>query len=179
MRATKQPDATRHYDADGVLVVERKSNPFMRSPRGGKTLSALMRPFFELLPPRGFGVITTTGRKSAKRRHKCIRAIVADDRAYIVMIRPRDTESVSAWVLNIRSDPKVRLRIPGVRCAGIARELYEPAELAAAKSAYVGRINRFDYIECLFHRPGRPNKAKIQELHITWFETGVALAIEL
>ncbi len=182
-----QRGATRHYDENGILAIERKrllllaggNNRPARVRLGGKILSALMRPRFEVLPPRGFGVLTTTGRRSAKRRHLCVRAIVEGDRAYVVMIRPFATEGVSAWMLNIRADPNVRLRIPGGRYAGVARELSEPAELVAAENTYVGRVNSFDYGECLFHRPGRPTRAKIQELHATWFETGVALAIEL
>lgn len=72
----------------------------------------------------------------------------------------------------------VRAIVAGDR-AYVARELADPAEVEAARGAYVGRVNFFDYGECLFHRPGRPTKAKIQELHATWFETGVPLVIEL
>lgn len=95
------------------------------------------------------------------------------------MIRPFLTHRVAALMLNLRANQDVRLRIPGGRFLGVARELADPAELEAARGAYVGRVNFFDNGECLFHRPGRPTKAKIQELHATWFDTGVPLVIEL
>ena len=51
----------------GMYVAERKRNPFIQSPTGGRALSALMLPRFMLRPPAGFGVLTMTGRKTGKR----------------------------------------------------------------------------------------------------------------
>ena len=79
---------------------------------------ALMLPFLQLLPSPGFGVITTTGRKTGKARRKCIRVVRRGDRAYLVQLRPpalameRPT-AVAAWVWNIRANPNVKLRIRG------------------------------------------------------------------
>jgi hypothetical protein len=69
----EQADLASHYDTDGMLAVERKGNPFMRSPTGGRVLSAMMLPLFILRPPSGFGVITTTGRRTGKTRRNCTR----------------------------------------------------------------------------------------------------------
>lgn len=66
---------------------ERQHNPFINSAAGGRALSALQLPFFALRPPKGFGVLTTTGRKTGKTRRKCIRAIRRGDEAYIVAIK--------------------------------------------------------------------------------------------
>ena len=170
---------TGHYDSDGMLAVERKGNPFMRSPTGGRVLSAMMLPLFILWPPSGFGVITTTGRRTGKKRRKCVRVIRSANRAHIVMIRPKITHKASAWVLNIRADPNVSLRMRGGTFAGLARELDDDAELQQARELYCAAVNPFDYGECIFHRGSRPTRSKIEELHRSWFDTGIPLVIEL
>jgi deazaflavin-dependent oxidoreductase (nitroreductase family) len=165
-----------------ISLPERKRNLFTKSPNGGRTLSALMLPFFTARPPRGFGVLTTTGRRTGKTRRKCIHAIRRGEKAFIVMIRPRleaiETGRVSAWVLNIRANPKVGLRMRGGTLTGTARELHDAAEIAEAADIYCTTINPFDYVECVFHRGGWPTRAKIEELHRSWFANGIALVVE-
>ena len=155
-----------------VYVAERKHNPFINSPRGGATLSALQEPFFRLMPPAGFGVIEMTGRKTGKRRRKCVRAIRRGNRVYLVSIRP------TAWLANVRANPDVRLRIRGGTFAGVAREVHE-SEREEARAAYCDTVNRFDYAECRMWRPGRPTRAKIMELHRDWFAQGTPLVVDL
>jgi deazaflavin-dependent oxidoreductase (nitroreductase family) len=184
IRATRpvegeQADLASHYDTDGMLRVERKSNPFMRSPTGGRVLSAMMLPYFTLRPPLGFGVLTTTGRRTGKKRRKCIHAIRTGNRVYVVMIKPHITAKASAWVLNLRADPNVSLRMRGGTFAGLARELDDEEELQQARELYCGAVNPFDYVECTFHRGWRPTRSKVQELHRSWFNTGIPLVIEL
>jgi deazaflavin-dependent oxidoreductase (nitroreductase family) len=175
----EDPHVADQYDTVGKNALERKRNPFMRSATGGRVLSTLMLPFFAARPPSGFGVITTTGRKTGKTRRKCIHAIRRDDKAYIVMIRPMITAGPSAWLLNIRADPNIRLRIRDGTFAGVARELGEGAEMQQARAAYCETVNPFDYVECTFHRSGRPRHSKIKELHRSWFDTGIPLVVEL
>ena len=155
-------------------VVERKRNPFIRSARGGRTLSALMLPWFWLLPPRRFGVLTTTGRRTGKARRRCVRAVREGDRAYLVAIGG----STSAWVRNVEADPRVRLRLRGGTFAGRARRL-APDEAAPARATFCETLSPMDYLECALHRPGRPTRAKIVELHRRWFDTGTPLVVEL
>ncbi len=156
-------------------VPERKRNPFTRSAAGGRTLSAMQLPWFTLLPPRGFGVLTTVGRRTGKTRRRCVRAIRRGDRVYIVSIGgPR-----AAWVKNLRANPRVRLRIRGGTFDGLARELTDPDERREAMAAYCGTINRLDYAECRLHRGGRPTRQRIEELHRKWFTTGLPLVVEL
>lgn len=166
-----------------LYIPERKRNPFMRSQTGGRVLSGLMLPFFTVRPPSGFGVLTTTGRRTGKTRRKCVHAIRSADKAYIVMIRPTADlvarNWASAWVLNIRADPSVRLRIHGGTFAGVARELEDAAEIEEAADTYCAAVNPFDYVECAFHRSGRPTRAKIEDLHRSWFENGIPLVVEL
>jgi deazaflavin-dependent oxidoreductase (nitroreductase family) len=172
-------DLAGHYDTDGTLAVERKGNPFMRSPTGGRVLSAMMLPYFTVRPPLGFGVLTTTGRRTGKQRRKCVHVIRGGNRAYIVMIKPHITYKASAWMLNIQADPHVSLRMRGGTFAGRARELDDDEELRQARELYCGAVNPYDYVECTFHRGWRPTRSKIEELHRSWFATGIPLVIEI
>ena len=160
---------------DGRYVPERQRNVLVRSTAGGRVLSALQFPFFTLLPPGGFGVITTTGRRTGKARRKCIRVIRKGNKAFIVSIPGAE----AAWVKNIRANPDIRLRIRSGRLRGIGRELSGPAERQQARAAYCETVNPFDYAECTMHRRGRPTGSKIAELHRTWFEGGLPLVVEL
>jgi hypothetical protein len=55
----------------------------------------------------------------------------------------------------------------------------EPGEREEARAAYCETVNRFDYMECAMWRRGRPTRAKIDELHRTWFDKGTALVVDL
>ena len=92
------------------------------------------------------------------------------------MARP---STVAAWVWNIRSNPNVTLRIRGGTFAGAARELTDPVELAEARGAFCDAVSVFDYGECALHLRGLPTRAKIEELHRYWFDTGIPLVVDL
>jgi deazaflavin-dependent oxidoreductase (nitroreductase family) len=174
------PDAVR----EAAIREDSKHARLLRSARDGRILSAMMLPFFLVRPPAGYGVLTTTGRRTGKRRRKCVRVTRRGDRAYLMMLRPpalaaRNPTAVSAWVWNLRADPRVELRLPGATFAGIARELDEPDELAQAREALCETVNWFDYGECDAHLRGFPTRAKIEKLHRYWFDTGIPLAIDL
>jgi deazaflavin-dependent oxidoreductase (nitroreductase family) len=182
-----RPDDDGTHDADvrDVAATHASSHArLIRSAKDGRLLSALMLPFFAVRTPSGYGVITTTGRKTGKLRRKCIRVSRRGDRAYIVMLRPpelamRRPSAVAAWVLNIRANPSVRLRMRGGTFAGVARELKEPAELELAREALCETVNLFDYGECDLHLRGLPTRSKIKKLHHYWFDTGIPLVVEL
>lgn len=144
-------------------------------PSRGRALSALQLPWFTVLPPVGFGVLTTIGRRTAQKRRKCVRAILREDRAYIVAIGGER----SAWLKNVRAHPSVHLRLRGGSFAGTARDLDRGAEAQAAFEAYCETVNPFDYLECMAHGRGRPSRAKIRDLHRGWFERGTPLVVEL
>lgn len=175
MSSTDSPPSLPAEKAPSPRVVERKGNPFVRSPRGGRMLSAMMLPWFQLRPPTGFGVLTTTGRRTGKSRPKCVRAIRDGEVAYIVAIGG----ARSAWVKNAEANPNVRLRTVDGRFAGRAREAAGEAEAERARQRYCETLNPFDFVECRMHRPGSPSEAKIKELHHSWFEKGALLVIEL
>jgi deazaflavin-dependent oxidoreductase (nitroreductase family) len=160
---------------DGRYVAERRRNPLVQTHLGGRILSASQLPFFKLRPPRGFGVLTTTGRRSGRKRSRCVRAIRRGDRAFLVAIGGE----YSGWLMNARANPDLRLRLRGGTWDGIARELRDESEREEAMAAYCNTVNPFDYLECRAHRVGRPTREKIDELHRTWFEGGAPLVIEL
>lgn len=152
-----------------------RKNPLTTSATGGRILSASQLPWFALLPPRGFGVLTTTGRKTGKKRHKCVRAIRDDDSVYLVALAGAST----AWFLNLKAHPRVKLRIRDGRFEGVAREIIDPAEREQAKKIYAGTVNRFDGMEYRMHRSDRPSADKIQQLHEKWFIYGTPVVIKL
>jgi deazaflavin-dependent oxidoreductase (nitroreductase family) len=109
---------------EGRYIAERRRNRLVQTPTGGRILSALMLPWFTLIPPRGCGVLTTTGRKTGKARRRCVRAIRCGDKVYLVAIGGEHNR----WLKNISANPNVRLRMRGGTYRGVARELRDPAE---------------------------------------------------
>jgi deazaflavin-dependent oxidoreductase (nitroreductase family) len=173
MFATCRPNLRENLEPS-VNVEERKHNPFINSAADGRALSAMQLPFFILRPPAGYGVLTTTGRKTGKTRRRCVRAIRRDDKAYIVAIKGART----GWLKNFRANPEVRLRVKGGAFAGIAREVQEAAERQEAMGAYCETVNSFEYLEYSMWRKGRATPSKIKELHRTWFIEGTPLVVE-
>jgi deazaflavin-dependent oxidoreductase (nitroreductase family) len=161
--------------ADGHYIPERARNPLVNSPRRAKVLSALQLPFFTIIPPSGFGVLTTRGRSTGKTRRRCVRAIRAGDKAYLVAIGGRR----SGWLKNALANPEVRLRIRGGAFTGVIREPRDEAETAEAEATYCQTVNPFDYGECLMHRRGAPSRRKIAALHREWLDGGTTLVFEL
>ena len=161
-----------------------KHRRLLRSERDGRVLSAAMLPFLSFWAPPGYAVLATTGRKSGQRRRKCIRAIRKGDMVYIVQLRPPAVAverplATSAWVHNLRANPRVELHIGFRDYAGTARELVDPAELERAREAICETVHAVDYDECLLHLRGLPTRAKIRALHAYWFDTGIPLVVEL
>ena len=162
-------------DRRKALFEGHRRNPFTTTLQGGRILSAMMLPWFILLPPAGFGVITTTGRKTGKRRRKCVRAMRSGDRVFLVAI----PGPAAAWLKNIQADPHVSLRIRGGNFTGVAREIRDAEERRQANDVYCGTVNLVDYSEFVLHRPGRPTAAKIKDLHEMWFRVGTPLVVDL
>jgi deazaflavin-dependent oxidoreductase (nitroreductase family) len=165
-------------------VAERGRNPFIRSKRGAKVLSRSMLPFFTLRAPKGYGVLSTVGRRSGKTRRTCVHVVRDGDTAYLVMLRLtlQDVDLkhwVAAWMHNVRANPRVKLRLSGHTFEGMARELGDASAIAAARAVYCSGVGAFDYVECAFHRSGLPTRAKIVELHECWFDRGIPLAVRL
>jgi deazaflavin-dependent oxidoreductase (nitroreductase family) len=161
-----------------------KHRRLLRTGRDGRILSALMLPMVVVRPPVGQGVLTTTGRKTGKPRRKVVRPIRDGNRVYLVALRVPNIALerpgfVNAWLLNIRANPRVRLRMRGGTFDGVAREVTDAAEVERARSLFCDNVYPIDYGECLLHLRGMPSRAKIKELHRYWFETGNLVAVDL
>lgn len=155
-------------------AAQRKHNPLINSAQGGRLLSAMQLPLFAVRPPAGYGVLTTTGRKTGKPRHRCVRAVRRGDVAYLVAIKGART----GWLKNIEANPQVRLRIRGGAFAGIAREV-SVLERAEAIGAYCKMTSPFEYLEYSMWRKGRATRSRMEQLHRAWFDRGTPLLIEL
>lgn len=173
MTSTTRPSQTTREDAR--LYAPERRYPFVSFTTAGRIFSALVFPAFAVLPPSGYGVLTTTGRRTGKTRRKCIRAIRIGNKAYIVSIPgPR-----AAWLKNIRANPNVRLRIRGGTFDGVVHDLRGAAETQAAADAYCETVKLGDYLAFGLHRRGRPTRAKIKELTRAWFNLGIPLVVDL
>jgi deazaflavin-dependent oxidoreductase (nitroreductase family) len=150
-------------------------NPLTSTPMGGRILSALQLPLFLIFPSAGFGVLTTVGRKTGKKRRKCVRAIARGDKVFLVSLRGR----YGAWYRNLEANPLVNLRIREGRFRGTAREIQNSDEYARAREAYCGTVNFFDRFEYLAHRLGWPTMDRIRDLHTRWFTVCTPIVIEL
>jgi deazaflavin-dependent oxidoreductase (nitroreductase family) len=169
---------------EAAVVEQPKHRRLITSARHGQILSALMLPDYRLGTPSGHAVLTTTGRKTGKERRKVIRAIRQNDRVYLVQLRPPKPAietplMISAWVLNIRADPRVRLKLGRRTYAAVMREIDTPAELARAREIFCEPVHLVDYGESVLHLKGMPSHRKIRDLHRYWFDTGVPLVAEL
>ena len=136
---------------------------------------AMRQPSPSPATPRGFGVLSTTGRKTGKRRRRCVRAIQEGNKVYLVSLRSR----YGALFRNIQAEPHVTLRIRGGIFPALANEVTDPKEYEQAKTAYCGTLNPFDRLEHRAHRKGRPTPERIRALHEHWFWVGTPVVIDL
>ncbi|GEM_PF-1757693 len=147
----------------------------LHTPQGARILNAVIRPLWARFPPRGFGLITTVGRRSGRVRHRPVRVIVTDHTAYLVAI----VGEYSDWLRNLRAAPRVGLRARGIRTTGRARGLHDETETRNARELYCRRVHLCDYVECFLHLRGRPSRRKFEQLHERWFRMGTPLAIDI
>jgi len=149
--------------------------PSVFTHRSGRMLSAAQLPFFQLRPPRDYGVLTTTGRKSGKRRSRCIRVVRRGDRAFLVAIKGA---GVTLWAKNLLASPEVKLRLRDGRFTGRAREP-RPEERAEARDAYSADVHWFERGEWRIWRDDEFTPEKSRELHRPWFDAGTPFVVEL
>jgi hypothetical protein len=86
--SSQQGGSTPRFTVRDAAAELPKHKRLLRTARDGQILSALMLPAVLLSPPAGYGVITTTGRRTGKLRRKCVRVICRGDRAYLVQLVP-------------------------------------------------------------------------------------------
>jgi deazaflavin-dependent oxidoreductase (nitroreductase family) len=151
-------------------------NPFAGSRGYARLSNVFMRPLFSLLPtPRGFVLLTVTGRRSGRPRQRPVRAVRRGDALYAVaMLGER-----SDWLRNVRKEPRVGVKVGGRRYGGVAREITDPAERDEAIDLYRREVLPADYTDYASYHWGFPTRRKIEEAHRRWAEEGIMVAIEL
>jgi deazaflavin-dependent oxidoreductase (nitroreductase family) len=148
---------------------------FTQNSRSGRVLSAVQLPFFQLRPPRDYGVLTTRGRKTGKRRSRCVRVVRRGDKAYLVAIKGL---GVTGWAKNALANPEVTLRLRDGRFSGRARKL-RAGEHEEGRDAYSAGVHWFERLEWKVWREDSFTPEKSRELHGHWFDTGTPLVVEL
>ena len=100
-------------------------NPLAGSIFYARLGNAFTRPLWSLLgPPKGFAILTTTGRKTGKPRRQSVRAIRESDRIVVVAMMGERAQ----WLKNVRSNPKVTVRLWGETITGLAHAVHDEAE---------------------------------------------------
>ncbi len=180
--ADDDPTAARIRVAARIQVTRHRR--LIRSPKDSHPLTRAMLRLYGRSTPPGYAVLTTTGRHSGRRRRTYVRVVREQDRLYVVMLRPpelaiRRPHALATWVRNIRADPAVTVQLRRHTYAGLVREIDDPAELQRARAAICDTVHLGDYGECLLHLKGLPTRAKIEDLHRYWFDTGIPLLVEI
>jgi len=153
------------------------ANPFATSRLFHKLANYSGPPaFFRVLPvPRGFALLTVTGRKTGKRRRRPIRAIRDGQTLYGVAILGAQSD----WLRNLRAEPKAQARL-GIRTRGVTlREITDPAEREEAEQLYIETVVPYDYFDVPIVDWAVPSPPRIRKSHREWLERGTLVALEL
>ncbi len=151
------------------------ANPMAGSRFYARLGNVFTRPTWTLLgPPRGFAVITTTGRRSGKARRQSVRAIRDGDRVVVVAMMGERAQ----WLKNVRADPRVTIRLPGGTFEGLAHEATDGDERRWAEEVYVQTIVPNDYVDYPAYEWGFPSRRKIIGAHEKWIREGIPVVIE-
>jgi deazaflavin-dependent oxidoreductase (nitroreductase family) len=152
------------------------ANPFSRSGTFHKIGHLTNTTPLRLLPtPRGYAILTTTGRKSGKPRARTIRAVRDGDRIYAVAL----LGDKCAWLTNARANPAVTLRLGTKTMSANARELTDPDERVRAASAYHAIAGWYDYFDYMNYVWSIPTRRNVLAAHDRWFEAGPVVAFDL
>jgi deazaflavin-dependent oxidoreductase (nitroreductase family) len=132
--------------------------------------------FFRLLPvPRGFALLTVTGRRTGKKRRRPIRAVGDGATYYGVAILGERSD----WLRNLRANPRAQARI-GTRTRPVAmREISDASERARAEELYVQSVLPYDYIDVPMVEWTWPSPKRVRESHRDWLQKGKLVALEI
>ncbi len=136
----------------------------------------LVSPLFRLWPlPRGFVLVTVTGRRSGKPRHRPIRAVRRGGTFYALALLGERSD----WLRNADKNPKVRIKAGRRTQGAVARRVSSSAEREAAIQLYVREVFPYDYVDYVSVHWGWPTHRKIQEAHRRWVDEGIMVAIDV
>ena len=150
-------------------------NPFKRARWYHKISNLTAAPMFRLGPmPRGFLLLTVTGRKTGRRRHRPIRAIRDGDVYYAVAVLGERSD----WLRNVRKNPGVQAKIGRQTVDATAREVTDPAERERAAELYTETVVPYDRVDYPMVDWGIPTSGQIRKAHREWLEHGRLVAIQ-
>ena len=130
--------------------------------------------WFRIYAPSGWGLLTTTGRRSGSVRRSCVRIITVGQRGFLVAIGGETTH----WLQNALLNSRVAVRVGSRTRTGDARRPQTEDERAMAMTAYCETITWFDFINSLVNQRGLPSPKRIRAMLATWFRHGTALVVD-
>jgi deazaflavin-dependent oxidoreductase (nitroreductase family) len=152
------------------------ANPFATSRTFHKIGHLTNTTPWKVLPtPNGLGLLTTTGRKSGKRRQRAMRVVRRGDRAYGVALLGNKTD----WLHNLRAEPHVRIKLGSKTYDAVARVLTDLDERTRARDAYRPVAGWYDYVDYANFVWSFPTKGKLLRSHDEWFEKGTPVVFDL
>jgi deazaflavin-dependent oxidoreductase (nitroreductase family) len=151
-------------------------NPFSKSKMFHRMGNLMLTPTWKLLPtPKGLALVTTTGRKSGKRRQRAMRAVVDGKRAYASAILGDRAD----WVRNVRANPDVSIKLGGTTYRAKAHPIIDSVERTRAAEAYRPVAGWYDYFDYATFVWGIPTRGNVLRVHDEWFDTGTPVVFEL
>jgi deazaflavin-dependent oxidoreductase (nitroreductase family) len=153
------------------------ANPFAKSRLFHRLANYSGPPaFFRVVPlPRGFALLTVTGRRTGTRRRRPIRAIRDGTTLYAVAILGERSD----WLKNLRVNPRAQARV-GIRTRSITlREVTDPAEREKAEQLYIETVLPYDYFDVPIVDWTVPTPSRIRKSHRAWVRVGILIALEL
>lgn len=89
-------------------------NPFAGSAFYARLGNLFTRPLWNVLPaPKGFGILTTTGRRTGRPRRQSVRALRRGDHVFVVCMMGERAH----WMHNIRADPQATIETSAMTAA--------------------------------------------------------------
>ncbi len=152
------------------------ANPFKKTRWYSKLSNIFAAPGYRIQAmPRGFVLLTVTGRKTGKKRHRPVRAIRLGDTFYATsMLGER-----SDWLRNVRKDPAVTLKYGRKTVPAMAREVTDAKEQERASQAYTETVFPFDRFDYAIVDWWVPTRKHIVEAHREWLDGGVLVALDV
>jgi deazaflavin-dependent oxidoreductase (nitroreductase family) len=152
------------------------ANPFAKSRtfhRIGHVVNTT--PWRALPTPAGLAVVTTTGRKTGKKRVRAMRAVRDGARVYAVSLLGDRAD----WVRNVRANPDVTVKLGGRTYRATARLIDDGEELRRAEELYYPIAGWYDYADYANYVWDFPTREKLLRVHNEWFEQGTPVVFEL
>lgn len=152
------------------------SNPFAKSRTFHKIGHVTNTPPWRLMPtPSGLAVVTVTGRKTGKPRHRAMRVVRDGDRAYAVAL----LGETSDWLRNVQADSRVRIKLGAKTHDATARVLEGVEERARAAEIYRPIAGWYDYLDYANFVWSFPTRQRLLRVHDEWFQNGTPVVFEL